>query len=279
MTIRLPAFALAATALFLSSAAAEESLDELKERLQKVWEPWKGCEAGSWIETKSKYLNGSTSTESESRQTMVSRDEKNLTFETRTVKRSKDAEGREVVELGEPQTSTMPVATQTGGYQDLKDLRHEEVEVAGKKLDCRVVEATYVTRYAQPMNGVTETKTKITMWISPEVRELGGLVRTEADTDNKAAMMGTGSADMTLLESGKDLKIGENTVKCSVYRYGNATGKEEMTSTGEVWASTEIPWGYAKTKIVMNFKTGATTMRMEAEMEVMGMNIVKAKSE
>ncbi|MEK7468872.1 MAG: hypothetical protein AAB074_15975 [Planctomycetota bacterium] len=259
--------------------AEEPTLEQLKEKLQKSWEPWKGCEPGSWVQMKTSSINATNRTETEYRQTLVSRDETGTTTEMRTVKRSKDSEGRDVVELGEPQTSRMPVAAQAGGYEEFKDLRHEEIVVLGRKLDCRVVEATYVYKYPQPVNGQTEIRTKVTMWISPEIQEMGGIVKTEADTDNKVAGMGMGSSDMTLLETGKEVKVGDRTVKCSVYRYGNSTGKEEMTSSGELFMSSEIPMGYAKMRTVMNYKAGNAMVRSEYEVEVTGMEIVEPKTE
>jgi len=279
MTTRLFACAVATLTFLTAAARAEESLEELKVRLQKNWEPWKGCEPGSWIQMRTKTQSGNGHTESEHRQTLVSRNEKGLTVEIRTVKRSKNAEGNEVVELGEPYTSTTAAGSQAANYEDFKDLRHETIEVAGTKLDCRVIEATMVYKYPQPVNGQTEMRTKMTLWISPEVREMGGLVKTEADTDNQGAGFGAGSSDMTLIDRDQELKIGDLTVKCSIYRFGTATGKESMTGSGEMWFSADLPSGYAKSKMVMHMKQGAGTTRSESEMEVTGMEIVKPKTD
>ncbi|KAF0246312.1 MAG: hypothetical protein FD180_800 [Planctomycetota bacterium] len=277
MTTRHLACALATLAFLTSAARSEESLEELKARLQKNWEPWKGCEPGSWFQTRSKSKTGTSDTETETRQTLVSRDEKGLTVETRTVKRKTDEQGDEVVEFGDPTNSTIPAAQQLT-YENLKELPREAVEVEGKKIDCRVIELEYVYKYPQPVAGQTEWRTKMTCWISPVVKEMGGIVKTEGDSDNQG-MMGAQSFDMKMVAAGKEVKIGDATVKCSVYKYGNSTGKEEMTSAGELWMSEDVPFGYAKMKMQSNYGVGASKMHMEMETEITGMEIVKAKTE
>lgn len=277
MKIRLLACVTAALAICSAPACAEESLEELKARLEKNWEPWKGCEPGSWVQTRSKSKTGTTDSETESRQTLVSRNEKGLTVESRQVTRKTDEQGNEVIELGDPHSSTMP-ATQPLTCENLKELPREAVEVEGKKLDCRVVELEYVYKYPQPVAGQTEMRTRMTCWISPDVKEMGGIVKTEGDSDNKGPM-GTWSFDMKLVATGKEKKIGDRTVRCSVYKYGNTTGKEEMTSSGEIWMSADVPSGYALTKVQSNYSAGGSTMRMEMESEITGMEIVLPKTD
>ncbi|MCE9581014.1 MAG: hypothetical protein K8T20_00705 [Planctomycetes bacterium] len=260
-------------------ARAEETLDELKVRLAKTWEPWKGCDQGSWIQMRTVTKNGTQDSAFEYRQTLKSRDEKGLTIETRTVKRSQDADGKEVIEFGEPQSSVTPNGGQAVGFEEMKDVRHEDVEVSGKKINCRVVEATYVYKMPAPQGAApTEFRTKMTMWISSEIQEMGGLVKTETDSDSKA-MGSAWSSDMKLVETVKEMKIGGSTVKCSVYRYGSVSGKEETASSGELWMSTEVPSGYAKMTSEMNYTMGASKTHLATEMEITGMEIVKAKKE
>lgn len=267
------AFILAAA----SAARAEETLEELKSRLESQWKPWKGCEPGSWVQVKSKTVTGASTNESESRQTLVARDERGVTIETRAVTREKDAEGREVVKLGEPHRSTLPaVSGQT--YENLKEVRREKVTVEGTDYDCRVVEMEAVYKYPQPVAGKTEVRAKVTMWFAEGLKEMGGVVRREADTEN-AGMFASASSDMSLVAVGKEMKIGSVTVKCSVFRYGNSTGKEEMTSSGEVWVSADLPTGYARTRVTMSHTSGGTRTNMEAESEVTDLHIETPKTE
>lgn len=275
MRARIAAVAFLAAAA--SAARAEETLEELKVRLEKQWKPWKGCEPGSWVQTKTKSSTGSSTYESEYRQTLVARDEKGVTIETRTVTREKDAGGKEVVKLGEPQRSTTPASTGMT-YENMKDVRREKVTVEGTSYDCRVVEMESVYRYPQPVAGKTEIRTKVTMWIADGLKEMGGIVRTEADTEN-AGMFASMSADMSLVAVGKELKVGGVTLKCSVFRYGNAAGKEEMTSSGEVWVSADVPTGYARTHVAMSHVSGGVRTTTDAVSEVVDMNIVTPKTE
>lgn len=260
------------------SARAEETLEEVKAHLEKMWEPWKGCEQGTWVQVRYVTKNGAQETVMEFRQTLVARDEKEMKIETRSVKRSTDADGKEVVELGEPQNAVSNLSGPTNGYEDLKDVRHEDVQVSGKTISCRVVKATYVTKLpvAAP-NGQTEFRTKMTLWISPDVQGMGGLVKSETDSE-KQGTLPRFSTDMTLVETAKELKIGSRTVRCNVYRYGSFTGNEETASTGELWLSPDVPYGYAKMISEMNYSDG-TKSHVTTEMEITGMEIVKLKKE
>ncbi len=269
--------ALAASPLLCAVARAEETLDELKAKLGKQWEPWKGCGAGSWYQTRSRTTTGGSDSVTEVRQTLVARDEKSLTIETRIVTRKKDEQGNEAEELGEPTRSTVPVAPEIG-YENLKDLPRETVEVDGRKLDCRVVELEYVYKYPQPIAGKTEMRSKLTMWLSEEVREFGGVVKTEGDSDNQP-MLGNSSFDMKLVAVDKETKVGGKTVKCAVFHYGNASGKEELTTSGDVWMSAEVPFGYVRTAMTMNYKSGTQVTHMAMESEVTGFEIVRPKQE
>lgn len=258
-------------------AHAEESLDDLKARLEQSWMPWKGCEVGSWVQTRSRTKSGASDTEAETRQTLVARTEKGLTVETRAVKRKKGEKGEEVVELGEPTSSILP-AKQPYALEKLKDLPHEDVEVGGRKYDCRVVEMEWVYKYPEPVAGRTEMRFKMTIWISDQLQDFGGVAKTQGDGD-KQGVMGVWSYDMKLVEIGKALKIGDKTVRCSVFKYGNATQNEESTTSGETWSCIDLPTGTAKSSFIMNYKSGAASTRMEMESEVTGFEIVRPKQE
>lgn len=268
-------------ALLLSAAAAAEpTAEDLARRLERNWDPWKDCAPGTWIQMRTTTRSAGQGSENgtEFRQTLLARDKTGLKIETRTVKRIVDAQGAEKIELGEPTVMTQDVAGGTT-YKDVKEHDKETVQVGDRKLECRVIEATATYSYTPPGGQKMETTWKVKLWVSDEVKDMGGVVKSETDAGNQNAVAGMGSSDMKLIETDKDVKIGATTHKCSVYKYGSASGNETNVSSGELWMCADVPAGYAKIVSHMKMKANGMNMEMDTEVVITDMSIARPKED
>jgi hypothetical protein len=265
-------------ACIASRAAAEETPEELMKRLGAEGAPWKGCGPGSWIQARSVTKSATGESTSEYRQTLVKRDKTGVTVETRTVRHVTGADGKDAVELGEAHSSVLP-GPLASRYENLKDDRHEDVTVGGKVFPCRVLTCTWIYPMSMPGSTVkTEYRASMTYWYSDAVSAHGGLVKIHGEPDNKAGCA-TSKIDSELIEDGKELKIGDRTVTCSVSRQVTVSTDGKTTSTVETWISPDVPAGYAKTTMETTFVNGAATTKTEVSSEVTGMEIVPEKKD
>lgn len=279
MVPRTAAVVFAAALLVPPAVRAEETLEELTARLSKAVVPWEGCEPGSWVQTKTRTKSGTGDHESEFRQILVSRTREGLTIETRQVTRTKDERGVETVQLGAPTTSIQPVMP-TWKYENPKDLPRETVEVAGRKYDCRVVELEAVYTYPQPVGGKTEMRSKMTFWVSGEMKGFRGVVKTQGDQDNKAAPgMGMWSYDMKVVDPAREVKVAGKTLECVVVQYDSTSGMEESVTRSELWFCPDVPTGFARAATSFSYKSGGIAIQSESVAEVTGMEIVRPKTE
>ncbi|KAF0246313.1 MAG: hypothetical protein FD180_801 [Planctomycetota bacterium] len=71
--------------------------------------------------------------------------------------------------LGEPHESTTP--RWESKYEEFKEIGREDIEVGGRKLPCRVVDATCASTYVNPEKVAITAKTKYTVWFCEDLKE------------------------------------------------------------------------------------------------------------
>ena len=277
MKRRLFTASIGAALCFTSISRAEEPLELLKERFRTHWEPWKGFAPGTWIQVRTVSKSGASEKVSEKRQTLLKRDEKELTFESREVKRSTADDGTEVVELGEPREMKTPTwADMT--YVEFKELRPEDLDVGGTKLACRVFQATTAHKIPKAEDGATERKSEWTLWYCAEVKEGDGIVKISSKPDEEGPKEFV-TFDMVMVERDKAVKIGANSVTCSVWRYKSCSLDESITSSGESTSSAEIPGGHARNSYRWAYGKGTSKSESDLTTDVVEMNVVFEKTE
>lgn len=267
---------LLARAAVAEEGASQPTLEQIQAKLKKTTEQWGGCEPGSWVEMKSVATQNGKDMANEYRQTLVSRTEKATVLETRMITRKKADDGTEKVEMGDPMRAEVPTFQQTS-YEDLKDVRTEDVEIEGRKVACRVIEATLVQKLPQPVNGTTDFRTPMTLWWSAEVKVNGGLVKQEGDL--KTGGNWSVSWGMKLAALDREFVVGGKTLKCAVYKYDNTSNGEKNVASGEVWMCEDVPFGYVKSEGTSRYDMGGTKLDMKFKMELTGVGIVKEKTE
>ena len=263
-----------------AAASAESTTEELARQVTNAYEPWKDCGPGSWFQLRTRSKTGDTESTSEIRQTLISRDEKEVKIETRDVKRVKDADGKVTQQMGEPHTTISPVGSMGVRLEDVKELEGETINAGERTFICRVIQAKCVYRFPEPLMGKSEYTWKSKMWISNQVQEMGGLVKAETDIEQQGQMLCPTAADLTLVESGKVVMVGERKFRCSIYRSGQVSGKkEENPTSGECWTSSESPLGYVRATYNIRLNMGGMKSTTVVETEITGLEIVAPKKD
>lgn len=266
----------AALLLCLAAAlpvVAEESVEDVAKKLNTKTTYWSGFAPGSWIEFHGSTLMNGKDSGGDSRQTLVSEDETGAVIDGQSITITKNADGSEKRTLGEKKRSTYPAGA-TAVYSDLKELPREELQIGKRAVACRVFESKVTYTYPAAMGG-NKIEQHMTIWWSPEIKVMNGIVKSQGDT-KADAFSPAKTLDGRIVELDRPVKVGDRTILCAVWRFTEVqTNDESIFKTWETWCSPEIPYGQAHLATKKEYGK-ANPMKMEITSDVIGMELVPA---
>jgi hypothetical protein len=157
--------------------AATFLLLALQARENPQFEAWKGFKAGSWIRLKVETIEDGEKVLSEETETLVSAAADKVVIQRKSV----------TTLNGRPFTATDKdeLAARTDAIKKIETGGDEEIEVAGKKLSCRIM---FVTR--KPVDSSGDTRHKL--WLHADVP--GGVARSESTSLKQNKVVATAVA-------------------------------------------------------------------------------------
>lgn len=226
---------------------------------------WSGMKLGSWREEREVSKNAGRETVVIRRQTLKSRDEEVLRLET-TTWRVENGE-----KVGEPKvTETVLQASGAGVCRDVKELAPETIEVEGRSLECRVVES----RIEDETGGRAgeRTSSKQTVWYSPEVKVLGGVVKSVSEGEDPSPWVWTSLLEATEIE----FTVAGKKLKCA--RVGaNFRGSWKVEIESHL--SSEIPGGIVRTLTKRSWTEGNRKVETEILRELIDFHVARSSSD
>jgi len=233
-------FAVCLAATLTLPAGSEETLDEIRARLNVRPEAWEGFGAGSYVDVKTTTTVGDKTVVIEERVTLAKRDKDGTRLERCRIERSKGADGNEVIELGTPSVMVFPVKS-PWEFKDLKEVRKEDLVVGGKTISCRVIRATYTFDMGSPVPG--QKGSVITfpaiIWWSPIAEGSNGIVRIESEQPK--GQLPQISVNTRMIDTAREARVGNSPLLCGVYSAkGLWQGEKEMHDV-ESWVCAAVP--------------------------------------
>lgn len=245
-----------------------ESLDEILATLNRRRDGWEDFAPGSWVEYRAVSWSDGTKSVDERRWTLIGRDPNGPVLDSRPCVVKIGADGREVRELGDA-TRYPGVASLKVTYSDLKDLRRDRISVLGAPRECRVLEAEMRTEWGFPGVETQRSRQLVRLWRTTGAPEPGKLVRTENDSTD-APGFGPTTSDAWLFEEGREVRVGDRTFHCTVWRHAFASKGEKSVGSGEHVTCPGIPGGIAGSKNTTRTKSGTSWSIHESVTEVIG---------